>query len=282
MSKFAVLGGGFIGRHLHQYLLEQGEAVTLITRNPSLAGSNTQVVRDYGETDFSFFSKLYFVTGNSNHTLGLTQPARALSLSLDPLFSVLKTFRGSLILLSSGAVFYGKTGLIREDENPSPTVPYGIEKRTVEAYAQAAFEQGLLESLSIVRLWYAFGPQEAPRRFFATLKRTLWCSSPEMTIRGDGESLLDPLHINQVIAVLKIVGDSRERGVFHLCSGQPRTIKDWTRWVSKKLNVNIKVHFEGQELQPVLFWSQPLRLQSLGWSPRGRDELLLHYLKKNG
>ena len=82
------------------------------------------------------YSTVIYVAGNADHSLAHDYPLMDLNLNTVAFLNFIKNFNGSLVLLSTQAVYYGLKGEIFESITSLPTIPYGISKQAVEAYAR--------------------------------------------------------------------------------------------------------------------------------------------------
>jgi nucleoside-diphosphate-sugar epimerase len=142
-----------------------------------------------------------YVAGSANHKLASSSPSLDLDLNVKTFLNFLEQFKGTLILLSSQAVYYGLKGEISENVENLPTVPYGISKRAIEAYAKYFFVKRRLLKLWIFRLMYAFGEGEKEQRLIPRCARAA-LTGERIIIFGGGKSFLNPLPSSFVAEIL--------------------------------------------------------------------------------
>jgi UDP-glucose 4-epimerase len=133
-----------------------------------------------------------------------------------------------LVYFSSGAVYDGLEGLVGPETPVKPTLPYAISKLACERYVQHFKSEGQISSYVIVRFFGAYGRYEPERKLFTRLVR--WAgdaSGSPFEVRGDGENLIDALHVDDVVRAIRLMvvaGDANH--VVDLSSGAPLTINE--------------------------------------------------------
>lgn len=293
--KIIVVGGsGFIGKNILERFKEKQLDATLIATYcndlsfPCFAQKigvqplRVDLLNDAscipGDADIGIF-----VAGNSDHGLAITNPLKDLELSVKTLLNFLENFRGKLILLSSGAVYYGLKGQVKEDTFNYPVFSYGIAKLAGENYVRYFKRRGKISDFVIFRLFYAFGKYEKPRRLFPRVIDSIYSGSNSFVVHGRGSSIIDPLSASAVAdvfyeAILKNLGGGE---IFNLCRGEPFTVRDIVKKISQVLRADLTIVYDYQtEEFPVDFWGDVNRLKStLRWEPPPLEEEILEYAK---
>ncbi len=220
MKKVLVVGGsGFLGNAAQEFVLSekmQDDFVFAYNKNPGKIRQNLQRIRlDFLEKNSSKAVVKYpfaiYLAGNADHGLAMRNPSLDLELNAKAFLGFMEAFRGSLVLLSSQAVYYGLEGEVSEGVDHVSTIPYGLSKQMVEAYAKYFLNAGVLSKLWIFRLMYAFGKGEKERRLIpqcAEATRT----GENVAIRGGGRSFLNPLPSRFVANVLVRAIESLGKG----------------------------------------------------------------------
>jgi nucleoside-diphosphate-sugar epimerase len=146
----------------------------------------------------------------------------------------LKSFRGELVLLSTGAVYFGREGRVSPASSTAPLFPYGASKLAGELLAGWAAESRKLKSLKVLRLYYAYGPGEEERRL---IRRALiqFGIKKERTFRinGTGQSLMAPMHVTDVVGALEAALKTGKPGTYDLPSSRAYTVKEIVETAAK-------------------------------------------------
>ena len=224
MKLLVVGGSGFIGRHFlqHSDLTNWEVCATYGSDADFDPGHSIQTMRYdllESDADFSSYDTALYMAGNSNHTWALDHADADMALNAVGMARFLKSFRGDLVLLSTGAVYFGHDGLVNPDTPTAPLFPYATSKLAGELLAGWAAADGRLRSLKVLRLYYAFGPGEEERRLIRRalvqfgLKR-----DPAFRINGTGESLVSPMYVTDVVHALELALTRGGPGVYDLPS----------------------------------------------------------------
>lgn len=291
--KILVIGGsGFIGRNILNKFIEKRLDATLVATYceditfPKFAQEKgINVIRVDLLRDVSTLPKDVdigiFVAGNSDHSLAISNPGKDLELSVKTLLNFLEQFKGKLLFLSSGAVYYGLKGKVKEEMLNYPAFSYGISKLTAENYIRYFKKIGKLSDFIIFRLFYAFGEYEKPQRLFSRVIRTVHSGSNSFTVHGTGSSFIDPLSASTVAdvfyrAILKGLGGE---AIFNLSRGEGYTVSSLVKKISQVLGVDLSIVYDYKVDEfPVEFWGDNSRLKSmLHWEPPPLEDEILKY-----
>lgn len=267
MEETIVIGGsGFIGQAVQRQAQERGfdkDFVFSYNKNAANIDESLRKVRIglLGKTDVDTverFSTTIYVAGNSDHGLAQGSPSVDLDLNVKAFLHFVERFRGSLILLSSQAVYYGLEGEVKESVDHVSTMPYGLSKQMIEAYAMYFHRIGMLRNLWIFRLMYSFGKGEKSRRLIprcATAAR----DNSEVRILGGGRSFVNPLPSWFVAQVLVESAERIRRtdegflGVTNLCYPENVRVKDIVGFLGRVKHFDYSISESGEEW-PVRFW----------------------------
>lgn len=268
-----VLGGsGFIGRAIQEYVLATHRADDFVFAYRNEGGAVDERLRrlkmdmlDPGSVaQAQGFDRAIWVAGTSDHALGWRSPLSDLESTVVTLLRFLAVFRGSLVLLSSQAVYFGLSGCVPESVDHVPSMPYGLSKLVAERQCEWALERGELKRLWIHRLMYAFAPHERPERL---LKRCLAAerSGCTVTVFGGGRSYLNPLPASFVAEVLVRSSDSMEsegQGFLETTNLNHRecwTVADVIECLQSFCSFKYEL-MDGGERWPVRFWGDTARI----------------------
>lgn len=245
-----VLGGtGFIGSHLVDALLADGQQVRVLSRNPEQYRSSLPEV-DYRFGDFldaSLLAKSLEGIDTVIHALSTTVPGTSNKNPREDIHSNLEgtvglldaMVRGGtqrLIFLSSGGTVYGNTtaNLIPEDSLLHPLSSYGIVKMAIEQYL-LFYEHLCGVRPLILRPSNIYGPRHGHigvqgiiSTFLAAIKK-----GDPLKVWGDGSIVRDYLYIDDFVSVCMKGLKSQEIGIFNAGAGVGFSIREIIECLSK-------------------------------------------------
>lgn len=122
-------------------------------------------------------------------------------------------------------------GVLREDESLlRPATLYGAAKRGLHEVASAYARQAGFE-LAWGRVFFLYGPDEAPNRLFASVARALLSGEPARTTAGT--QVRDFMHVADVGAAFAgLAGASGVTGAVNIASGEPVALRDVVRLIA--------------------------------------------------
>lgn len=276
MSRIAVVGaGGFIGSNVFAHALKTCPSAELIaTHRPEKVAPTGPNVRSLSidlddprqpaiDADVAIYC-----AGASDHGLCYGRIAEA----ANRLARFAEGFKGHLILISSGAVYYnGSEGAIAESARINPTMPYGIAKRLEEIVAEGAFESGRISRLTILRLFYAYGPRERPSRLMRRVIAAAKEGYGKISIPSGRQSILHPVHVDDFVEwIFRVVikpGPSME--VLNVAGPEPLAVGQVIARIGEAFGADIDVvSSEDSEPYPVHYWSDSTLQKFRGFVPR--------------
>ncbi len=172
------------------------------------------------------FDAIVHLAGNANHGLADQEPwadLTATGVLAASLLGRIPTKR--VVLLSSAAVYAGRSGPVDPGQCVRPAMAYALSKLYVEGFVASLVAAGRAQSAFIVRLYNAFGPGERPGRLIPRVVEASRSGRP-FTLTGDPTSLSDPVHVDDVATCLIAAVDSSVQGTFDLCGGDPVPLGD--------------------------------------------------------
>jgi len=241
-------GAGFIGSHLVDGLLADGNSVCVIDNESTGSQSNVATAADFVRGDVRSDDDLrkafdpvpdavFHVAGQASIKLAYADPGEDLGVNVGGTIKVLEHCleRGVPRLVFAGSMtVYGNPLRVPtpEDEPPAPVSFYGTTKYAAERYvhltgARTDIDPGL--AVSCLRMFNVYGPRQSLSNPYqgvlAIFLGNLLRSEP-ITIDGDGEQSRDFVFIDDVVrAWVACLDDPRSIGrVLNLGSGIPTTI----------------------------------------------------------
>lgn len=299
-------GGGFIGSHLCEILLDKGYDVTLFDK-VNFSKTNILHIKDklkIIEGDFNNKIDIHNSLNNIDFVFHLVSSTLPASSNENPVYDVETNLVSSIrlfqdcaarkikkvIFLSSGGTVYGVPDKIpiKESYSSNPVCSYGIIKKTIEEYL-FLFEKLYGLNYSVFRLSNPYGERQNPLAAQGAVSVFIHkaITNDVITIWGDGEVIRDYIYIKDVV---KVLADSIEinakENIFNLSSGSGNSLNDIIKIIEdisgKKIRVN---YIEGRNIDvPVNVLDNELASRTFNWKPetgiREGIKITYNFLKK--
>lgn len=241
-------GGGFLGSHLTDALLELGYHVRCFDR-PLLKSSLSRVYVEnprfeFFEGDFLNADDISVALSGCDvcfHLISTTLPETS---NVDPVFdvdsNVLSTVRlldkavmfglKRIIFVSSGGTVYGqpKQLPIPETHQTEPLCSYGASKLSIEKYL-AVFHRLYNLDFVVLRVANPFGERQLTNSSQGAIAVFLGKAirSEPIEIWGDGSAVRDYIYISDVVDALVLsIGDTSCERVLNIGSGRGRSVNE--------------------------------------------------------
>lgn len=276
---------GFIGSHLGRCLVAEGEEVWAIVR----PGADTARIKDYrarvhlieadlAEPDDYRPLLVELRPERAFHVAWFAEHGRFWSApeNLDSVGATLALIRAladagcaRLVAVGSCAEYRWQPGPLSEDKTPcEPQSLYGVAKNATRQIVCAAAEE-LGIALAWARLFFPFGPGEAPTRLIPAI--TLALLRGERARCSHGRQLRDFVHVEDCAYAFRAIADSTLTGPVNLGTGRATSIAS----VAEQLAVLCGRSGADVELgaipapadDPPEIVADPRRLASSGWLP---------------
>lgn len=264
-STYLVTGGaGFIGSHIAESLLQDGQRVRIID---NLLTGKRENLAHLGALDGDF----EFAIGDINdgdllrrlmrdvdfvlHQAALPSVPRSLA---DPLETHLHCLTGTLNMLvaardcgvkrvvyaASSSAYGDQPGAAKhESMRPDPISPYGVAKLAGEYYAAAFTHSYGLETVAL-RYFNVFGPRQDPLSEYAAVIPkfiTLMLDGKRPRIYGDGEQSRDFTYIDNVVRgnLLACAAPDAAGATINLAAGGRVTLNDLVEQLNAALHTDL-------------------------------------------
>jgi UDP-glucose 4-epimerase len=203
------------------------------------------------------------------------EPARDAEENLLPLLRVLEVlaeYKGvHLLYLGSGGALYGNPGRLPADESlmPQPLSYHAAGKAAAEQFLGVFARQG--HPVTVLRPSNAYGPGQLVRVGFGvipTLLSHLRDGTP-MEVWGDGESVRDYLHIDDLVAACLAVLAAPHDGTFNVGSGKGISLNELCFLAERVTRRPLRMHrrpARSVDVRAVILDSR-LLTSSYGWQP---------------
>ena len=242
-------GAGFIGSHLVDRLVEEGNCVCVLDnfltgKMKNLAGvlgsKNLEIVRaDVRRIPSSLIRKLRTVDAVC-HLAAVTDiqesiknPILTSDVNLMGTLKALETARklkAERVVFASSAAVYGMIeGFpVTEDSSIAPISPYGASKAASELYCRAFEENHGIKAVSL-RYFNVYGPRQVSGQYSGVVSifaRRLLRRQP-LTIFEDGSQSRDFVYVKDVVdATIRALQGSFQSRVFNIASGTETRVLD--------------------------------------------------------
>lgn len=244
MRTCVIGGGGFIGRHLVEALLETGRDVLVLGRRhekpAGLARAATYAECDYGDRHrlralIADCEEIIDLAYSTVPQTSFVNPVFDLESNLPPSVALFEEARDHgrlrrLVITSSGGTVYGRVNRlpIIEDDGTFPISPYGITKLTIERYALMFHRLSGLPA-TIVRPANAFGKGQKAftgQGFIATAMGHI-LKRQDVTIFGENGTIRDYIHVKDVASGIVAALEHGAAGeIYNVGSGVGRSNRD--------------------------------------------------------
>lgn len=244
MSYLVTGGGGFIGSHIVESLVEEGKEVRVLDdfstgERANLAGLPVEII--VGDIrDVQTVQKSVEGVDTVFHQAALCSVVRSIE---DPVSTHDVNVRGTVVLLNacrnagvrrvvfaSSSSVYGDSDVLpkRENMKPEPMSPYAVSKLEGELYCQMFHKIYGLEAVCL-RYFNVFGPRQDPSSEYAAviprfIQAALNGSGP--IIYGDGAQTRDFTYVENVVRanVKAAVSKDAAGKVFNVACGECRSL----------------------------------------------------------
>lgn len=282
-------GGGFLGSHVSDALLEAGYSVRIFEKERVSKESVRHLLADveWVEGDFANESHLREVVKGVDviiHSVCTTLPKTSnentvydISTNLVPTLHLLDAAKkegvGKVIFFSSGGTIYGipQRIPIPEDHPNDPVVSYGIQKLAIEKYLNLYHHLYGLD-YGVMRISNPYGERQRPIATQGAVAVFLHkaLNKEEIEIWGDGSVKRDYLHVSDVArAVLKLLSHKGEHRLFNIGSGKGLSLLELIESIEKVTGASVKVRFTPARPfdVPVNVLDITRAARELSWSP---------------
>lgn len=267
MRVLVVGGNGFIGSHLTDFLVSQGQSVRVYNRSRNLYQTQLHKDVEYIYGDFADQSLLKSALKDVEvvyHLISTTLPSTSNNNPVvDVASNVIDTIKllencvnasvKKVIFSSSGGTIYGYPHELPIDEN-APTNPicsYGITKLSIEKYLYLFnYLYGL--DYTILRISNPYGPRQNPTGKVGAITIFLnqILKKKPIQIWGDGEIVRDYIYILDVVqALYNVQNPDLTESLFNIGSGQGFSLNQLLAKIHQVIQQDFDVQYiEGRKV----------------------------------
>ncbi|MDP8909086.1 MAG: SDR family oxidoreductase [Chloroflexota bacterium] len=259
-------GGGFIGSHLVQRLVQDGHRVRVVDNFTTGHRRNLQPVLDdieLVEGDLQSYERAHAAVRGCEvvlHQAAMPSVPRSIQ---DPLTSNASNVIGTLNVLlaardsgvsrvvyaSSSSVYGATPGLPKDESLPAlPISPYAVAKLASEGYCRSFTEVYGLETVAL-RYFNVFGPRQDPLSQYSAvipnfITAALHGESP--VIFGDGEQSRDFTYVDNVVEanVLAMAAPDVAGRVYNIALGDRISLNELVASIGEVLGRSLEARHE--------------------------------------
>jgi len=277
--KVLIIGSeGFIGKHLHRYMKDQGHEVwgaDVVTR---YADQENYFLVDASNSDFtSVFRQSQYdlcvnCSGAASVPESLKNPVRDYFLNTVNVFKLLDAIRSEqsscrFINLSSAAVYGNPAQLpVIEAAITNPLSPYGIHKLQSEQICREFYEFHKIPTCSL-RIFSVYGPGLQKQLFWDLLKKAR--SGEAFSLFGTGRESRDFIYVTDLVRVIALVNEHSafDADVINVGNGEEVFIQDAVSVFFSFFDKEISYNFSGDSRKgdPVNWKADISKLRSFGY-----------------
>lgn len=295
--KVAVTGGaGFIGSHLSDALISQGNEVYVIDN--LLTGKKENVnenaifmkrdIRHDLSNELDGMDTVFHFAANPDVRSSATDPSGCFDSNVSATFLLLESCRKAdvkRIILASTSTVYGEAQVIPTPET-HPCMPisnYGASKLACEGFLSSYSATYGIKGTSM-RFANIFGERSQHGVMFDFYKK-LMHNDKKMEILGDGRQQKSYLHVADCVSGVMAAwnGQAAQYDVYNAGSDEKVYVRDIASRMCMMMNMAPELSYTGTPRgwagDARLMLLDTLRLRALGWKPSvGFDEGLRRYI----
>ena len=261
---YLVTGGtGFIGSHLVERLVQDGQRIRVIDNLSTGKKENLE----------PFLSEIEFIEGDVRDSELLREAMDSVDYVLhqaaipsvprsveDPLTTNSANVGGTLnvllaardagvkrVVYASSSSIYGDSPVLPKKETmaPDPRSPYAVSKLAGELYCQVFHRVYGLETVCL-RYFNVFGPRQDPNSQYSGVVAkfiTSLLEGKQVTIFGDGEQSRDFTYVENVVEanLLAVKADGVSGGVLNIACGDRLSVNELARLLAEIVGADPKL-----------------------------------------
>ena len=261
-------GAGFVGSHLVDKLIKEGQSVVIVDDLSTGKKENVNSEAKFYQLDIQspeienvFLAEkpeiVFHLAAQVDLRKSVESPIENAKINILGSLNVLENCRKfgvkKIIFASSGGVIYGEAEKIPTSESAleAPLSPYGVEKLAVEKYLKFYRKSFGLSSISL-RFANIYGPRQNSKGESGVVAiftdKILNGESP--IIYGEGNQTRDYLYVEDAVSALSESGReqfSAASGIFNVGTGQETSVDEIYEIIAGKTNQEIEPKKEAEK-----------------------------------
>lgn len=290
MKSIVTGGAGFIGSHLVDRLIADGDEVLVIDdlssgRTANLHDDARLEEMDIGNermadvvADFAP-DRVFHAAAQISVSLSAREPAIDAKTNVMGTLNVLDAIRkapgapAKFVFVSTGGAMYGEPENLPAPETlpAEPGSPYGASKHTVEVYLPVYKRLFDIEHTTL-RLANVFGPRQDPHGeagVVAIFSRAMLAGN-QLTIFGDGKDERDYVYVQDVVEALVSAAGAMKPGPYNVGTGIGTNVNDLFGMLAELCEYEQPANYgppRAGDIGKISLDSEAIR-KNLGWKPQ--------------
>jgi UDP-glucose 4-epimerase len=288
MTRSLITGGaGFVGSHLADRLLAEGDDVVVIDNLSSGSIENLDQrikfyemdIRDPKITEVMAEERpdyIFHLAAQIDVRKSVEDPIEDADINLKGTLNILKAAHESgarkVIFASTGGAIYGDTDIFPTPETrcEQPLSPYGIHKLAAEKSLYFYKKVKGLE-YTILRMSNIYGPRQNSRGEAGVIAIFLsrLINGAQPYINGNGNQTRDYVYVKDVTRAFVLAKNDTQSKIFNIGTGVETSVNDVFDMLVKNMGLNIPKEYK--EARPGEQWRSSLDAsrakEELGWTP---------------
>lgn len=280
-------GAGFIGSHIVDRLLSEGNEVLIVDDLSS--GSTDNIPSDVklevlDITDDSFLSlatsfrpdAMVHCAAHANVPGSVQNPGLDASTNIlggiNVCQAAIKSGCSQFVYLNTGGALYGKLEDVpcEEDHPIRPISPYGLSKWTLEQYLPILLPSSI--SVKVLRLGNVYGPRQDPdgeAGVVAIFGKKMLRAEP-IAIFGDGEQTRDFIHVRDVARAIELALKIDSSVTVNISTGVGVTLNELVDILGSRTKYSLQPTYLPERAGDVkhVVLANGRAAKELGWAPQ--------------
>jgi nucleoside-diphosphate-sugar epimerase len=293
LALYLVTGGaGFIGSHMVEELIRQGESVRVLDNLSTGHIENLASVRgkiDFHQADIRDCDSIRPLFAGVDYVIHLAALASVPRSMEDPVETTLVNLNGTLhvllaareapvkrVVMAATCAAYGDNPVLPSVEThlPQPLSPYALTKLADEYYGQIFNRYFGLEAVSL-RFFNIFGPRQDPSSPYSGVLSLFiagYLRGAAPTIFGDGEQSRDFTYVSNVVDATLLASQSADAAgkVINVGTGTSSTLNQTITLLNTILGVEVRPNYAAARPGDVRHSTADISLAraTLGYEPK--------------
>lgn len=275
--RVAVTGAsGFVGKHIVSDLLGRNVELVIASRHPQLvpvaAGAPaTTIALDLADLEAAFERLgrpdvlLHLAWGGLPNYRSQLHVQEELPKHIEFLDACIRGGLRRLVVAGTCLEYGMQSGCVAEHFPAAPVTAYGEAKDRLHRHLQNVASNANLQ-LTWLRLFYVYGPGQAPTSLYSQLRAALDGGAKEFRM-SPGDQIRDFLPIERAAAQInQLVLGAQGAGAVNICSGVGRTVEETVRTWLRNWNCEIRLElgaYPYPDYEPRAFWGSTEKLHAL-------------------
>jgi UDP-glucose 4-epimerase len=282
--RYLIFGcNGFIGSHLVNFLIDQGNQVLgCDIQNESAVLVESAYFPHQDSQDFinsvadNRIDVCINCAGSASVPHSFQNPFKDYELNTRIVFRILSAInhvdkKVKFVNLSSAAIYGNPKSIpIAEDADPRPISPYGNHKFMSELICKQFADYFDVDTCSL-RIFSAYGEGLRKQLFWDLYQKTLNDADP-VVLWGTGRESRDFIHISDLVNAIYIVANQNKfsQQIYNVGNGKEVFIADAANYFFKAYSSELSYSFSGEERKgdPINWSANISGLKKLGYEPK--------------